>query len=113
MNNFIFALQATAHYIQVSLSYIVLQQVLWGFGIGFIAATGMHLMVLGGDLRRTTLLLLRAPDKAFARLSHRAPDGTYLSSYSLFVKEYLNAHILFYGTVLIFLLIVTISLLWY
>lgn len=113
MDNFIFAAQNTAYNIKITLVGLFQHQMVWGFAIGFSASTIIHLLIIADRPRDIPQIIRKSAPESFVALATRDAKGTYQSSYSAFQDEYNRVRVLFYSSLLIFLLIVAVALIRY
>lgn len=113
MQNFIFGLQNIAYSIQLTLTLMLRQQLIWGFVLGFAASTLVHLIVLSDHPEQLRYMLTQTAPESFLQLTDRQPNGTYTASYSYFRREHNRVRIIFYSTIFAFLVVVAIALLKY
>lgn len=95
----------TLHLKSILISFFYHQLVL-GFVIGFIAATGIYALLLAEEPKHIPIILAHKQNVCFQKIATKNPDGTYATSYTEFEKNYNRVKTLFYASVLVFLLII-------
>ena len=113
MENFVFGLQALASDIKITTLALLRHQMMWGFGVGFVASTMVHAFVVTDNPRQIPAMLTRDTRDSFISVMPQAPDGTYQVSYTAFQRDYNRVRIIFYSLLLAFLAVVGIALLRY
>lgn len=113
MDNFIYGLQNIAHYINYNIILLFRHQLVWGFLFGFIVSTTIHLFIFFENPRHLPKILTKSAASSFHAIAPKNEKGTYLIPYSKFKREYHRIQIMFYLTVLAFLLVVVVALLRY
>ena len=94
----------------ILISFLYHQLVL-GFAFGFLAATGIYIILLAEEPSHIPKMIIHKPNVCFDKIATKNEKGTYQTSYSEFQKTYNKVKILFYLTILVFLLVAGISLL--
>lgn len=113
MDNFIFGAQNVAYNIKITLISLFQHQMVWGFAIGFSASTIIHLFIIADRPKDIPQIIRKSAPESFAALAKRDKKGTYQMSYSGFQNEYNRVRVLFYSSLLIFLIIIAIALIRY
>lgn len=111
MDNFIQGVQAAAFTIRITFYSFILNEGVWGFGVGFATATIIYAFFLSENPRYIPLFLTKTAPISFSRVAERDPGGKFLESYTSFQKEYSRVRIAFYFALLAFLLIILVALL--
>jgi hypothetical protein len=111
MDNFIFSLQALALNIKLTIIALLRHQVMWGFGLGFTAATLVYAFIVSESPRRIPAYLTKNTRDAFLTLIPKASDGIYKTSFLAFQRDYNKVKLSFYCMVLAFLIVIAIALL--
>ncbi|MBI2484450.1 hypothetical protein HYV71_04680 [Candidatus Uhrbacteria bacterium] len=111
MENFFFGIQGSSTTIKPILLAVINHPLLWGFGLGFLASTMIHLFIITDIPHAIPLMVRKGPIESFQRIAPKNAKGDYLISYTDFQKEHLRVRIAFYLTILAFLLVVILALL--
>lgn len=111
MENFIFGIQALSITIKPILLAVVNHPLMWGFGLGFLASTMIHLFIITDIPHAIPVMVRKGPIESFQKIAPKNTKGDYLISYTDFQKEHVRVRIAFYLTILAFLVIVILALL--
>ncbi len=106
MENFIYGLSAFAYSIRLTILSLLRHQLIWGFAIGFFVSTIIHLFVATDAPRTIPTIITKRPEESFTKFAARSPEGTYLSSFTAFQKEYNRVRVVFYSMLLALLLVI-------
>ncbi|GEM_PF-2297133 len=106
-----FALTGITMSLKYSLLELARHQTVWGFAIGFLASTGVHMVVLAEQPKDLPHLLRRDPSAAFLRIVTPSSEGAYAHSYMTFQREHRKIQTLFYSTLLVLLVIIVLAML--
>lgn len=110
MENIIFALQNVAINIQNTISVLLSRELVWGFAIGFLASTMIHLLIVSENPRLIPHILTKSKHKSFKHLSEKDKKGAYKWAYTTFQQEYDRVKMTFYAALLAFFLFATLAL---
>lgn len=111
MNTFVLALESVGHAIRVTFVSLAYHDATWGFLTGFATATGLYAIITSENPRHWPSMLTKSPHESFQSSAKRAPDGSFLVSYTAFQREYNRVRTVFYLAFLALLIVVIISLL--
>lgn len=109
MENFLYGLSSIARGMQHSIFAMFEHQLVWGFALGFAASTIIHILVTSDQPRHIPHMLTKDKFAAFGKISPKAPDGTFLMSYSKFEHEYHHIRALSYTVLMAFLVVMIIA----
>lgn len=105
LENVTLGVEASFRLFTANLITFISHELVIGFTIGFIAATGIYSLLLVEEPKHIPLILAHRRNICFEKIAVKDVDGTYLTSYTEFEKTYNRVKILFYASVLTFLLL--------
>ncbi|MBI4250219.1 hypothetical protein HY622_01375 [Candidatus Uhrbacteria bacterium] len=111
MDNFIYGIHAVSTTIKPIVFAVVNHPLMWGFGLGFLASTMIHLFIVTDIPHAIPVMVRKGPIESFQKVAPKNEKGDYLISYTDFQKEHLRVRIAFYLTILAFLFVVILALL--
>lgn len=111
MSNFLLALQSAEYAIRLTLASFIYNEGVWGFGVGFAAATIIYAFFLSENPQHIPTYLTKTAASSFTQVAQRDASGKFLASYTAFQKEYSRVRIAFYFALLAFFLIILVALL--
>lgn len=112
LDNFVFGLQALAGSMRLTLIALAHHYLIWGFGLGFAAATMLQGFLATSNPRHLPNILFQSPSDAFPKIYPLGPEG-YARSYSEFQHEYNYVRTAFFSATAFFLAVVVVALLKY
>ncbi|MBM5789936.1 hypothetical protein FJZ23_02520 [Candidatus Parcubacteria bacterium] len=105
MENFVLGLLSIGLELQLFLRTVAFHPTSIGFVAGFFAATAIYLFILFEEKGHiVSILLERAPEACYQKLSERAPEGSLEIPYEEFIKLYNRVRILFFSAATVFLI---------
>ncbi|MDP3970211.1 MAG: hypothetical protein Q8P90_00765 [bacterium] len=113
MENFILGIQANARELSLMLKYFARFELFWGFAIGFFVSTIAHGFIISDNPKHIPTILFSDNAVSFEKLYKKDKEGSYLSSYSTFVKIVDKVKFIFSLSIFLFVFIVFISLIRY
>jgi hypothetical protein len=111
MMNFLLALQSAEYAIRLTFVSFVYNEGVWGFAVGFAAATVIYAFFLSENPGNIPLYLTKTAPLSFNQVAQRDASGKFLASYTSFQKEYSRVRIAFYFALLAFFLVILVALL--
>ncbi|MBI4272962.1 hypothetical protein HY621_03870 [Candidatus Uhrbacteria bacterium] len=111
MENFIFGMQGLAHTIRPTVVAVINHPLMWGFGIGFLASTCIHLFIITDIPHAIPTMLSKGLAESFQKIAPRGERGEYLLSFTEFQKDHARVRIAFYLALSTFLFVVALALL--
>lgn len=111
--NFIYGVQASAHGITSNITELMYHPVIWGFALGFLVSTGVHLYVVAGSSRSCYHIITKSAKKSYDILHPPTIVDEVHQSFDEFVHDYNRVQALFSVLMLLFFAIVFVSLLRY
>ncbi len=90
---------------------LIHHQLIWGFGLGFLASTFIHLFIATDVPRQIPLMVTKSAPDSFAKIAQRDERGAYIQSYTTFQKEHSRVRVAFYLALNTLLLVVLFALL--
>ena len=111
MENFIFGIQGLAHTIRLTLVAVINHPLMWGFGIGFLASTFIHLFIATDIPHAIPAMISKSPTESFQKIAPRGERGEYLLSFTDFQKDHARVRIAFYLALSSFLFVAALALL--
>lgn len=110
MSNLFSGLQADAINIKYTMIALFQHPLVEGFLLGIAASTIIHMVIVAEDPRTIPCLLARKPHHAFSKIYHKTQDQVDEAVYNEFLKTYKRVNLLFYITVILFLLVMLLSI---
>jgi len=110
MNNLLSALQANALNIKYTMIALFQHPLVEGFLLGIGASTIIHMVIVAEDPRTIPGILARKPHHAFSKIYHKTQDEVDEAVYNEFLKTYNRIHVLFYVTIILFLLMMLVAI---
>lgn len=111
MDNIIFGIQAIGRSVSATTVALISHPLIWGFGIGFLASTSIHLFIVTDVPHAIPLMVTKGAPESFKRIARRDERGAYTQSYTTFQKEHSRVRIAFYLALNTLLLVILFSLL--
>ena len=109
--NVSYGIESTVFYLKSLLVSFLYHQMVLGFAFGFLAATGIYMLLLAEEPSHIPKILTNPPNVCFEKIAQKQVNGTYQTSYTEFQDNYFKIKILFYTTILAFLLVLGATLL--
>ncbi len=110
-DNFTYGIYAIVLQMKSMLASLIFHEITLGFGFGFLAATGIYVILLAEEPAHIPLILAHKPNVCFEKIASRSENGTYQTSYTEFQKMYDKIKVLVYSSILAFLVLASIVLL--
>ncbi|MBI4253069.1 hypothetical protein HY623_02745 [Candidatus Uhrbacteria bacterium] len=111
MENVIYGIQALGRSVSVTVIALLHHQLIWGFGLGFLASTFIHLFIVTDIPRAIPLMVTKSAPDSFQKIASRDEHGSYTQSYTTFQKEHSRVRIAFYLALNTLLLVILLALL--
>ncbi len=110
MENFIFGLQSAGETLRLTTLALVRHPILWGFGIGFLSSTFIHLFIVTDVPHTIPTMVTNTAAESFRKIVKKDDSGSYAPSYTAFQKEHARVRIAFYLAVTAFLGVTALAL---
>lgn len=111
MDNIVFGIQALGRSVSMTLMALLYHPLMWGFGLGFLASTFIHLFIVTDVPHAIPLMVAKGAPESFQRIARRDEKGAYTQSYTTFQKEHSRVRIAFYLALNTLLLVILFALL--
>ncbi len=110
MDNFVYGVQALGSSLTLTILGLMQHPLLWGFGIGFLVSTIIHLIIVADVPRTIPLMVTNNTVELFQKMSPRDERGVFLHSYIALQKEHNRVRIAFYLALTTVLLVILAAL---
>lgn len=111
MENLVYGIQALGRSVSVTVVALLHHQLMWGFGLGFLASTFIHLFVVTDVPRQIPLMVTKSASDSFQKIAIRDESGSYAQSYTTFQKEHSRVRVAFYLALNTLLLVILFAIL--
>ncbi len=111
MENFFYGIEGIAQTIRITTIALINHPLIWGFGIGFLSSTFIHLFIVTDIPHAIPAMVRRGASDSFRLFAQKDESGTYPLSYSAFQKEHTRVRSAFYLAVSASLLVAALALL--
>lgn len=111
MENFFYGIEGIAQTIRITTVALINHPLIWGFGIGFLSSTLIHLFIVTDVPHQIPFMVTKGAPESFQRIAQRNEGGAFLQSYTTFQKEHTRVRFAFYLAVSAALLVAALALL--